>query len=150
MKTETISRKTLAFIRVTGPYGENYDQPLDQLFQWAGEHGLQNGQCLFLYHDDPDKIPAAECRTDLCLTVPAGTEGTAEIGIQTLPEGRYCLVRKIIKHKDEYPIEWHQLGKQVKEAGFLSDDRPCFELYHSYDLETQVADVGFYWPVKDR
>ena len=150
MKSEVIAEKTLAYVRVTGPYGENYESALDNLYQWAGERGLQNGQCLFIYHDDPDFVPAEKCTTDLCLTVPAATTAEGDIHLQSLPPGKYCVMRKIVKHKSEYKTLWGALKKMVKELGLQVDDRPCFELYHSYDVDTHMGDVGFYLAVKDK
>ncbi|MGF1723556.1 AraC family transcriptional regulator [Photobacterium nomapromontoriensis] len=149
MKSEVITERSLAYIRVVGPYGENYESALDRLYQWAGEHNVQGGQCLFIYHDDPEYIAPEKCTTDLCLTVPPGTVCDGDIAMQQLPAGRYCTVRGIVKSKLQYGERWHQLKGEAITAGLMIDDRPCFELYHSYDLETHVADVGFYLAVKD-
>ncbi|WP_047880620.1 AraC family transcriptional regulator, partial [Photobacterium aquae] len=149
MKTEMIPEKRLAYIRVVGPYGENYESALERLYHWASDNRLQGGQCLFIYWDDPAIVDADKCRTDLCLTVPLGTEGTKDIAIQTLPEGRYCTKRAIIKDKSEYAQWWQQLSADAHNAGLMVDQRPCFELYHSYDTETHIADVGFYLAVKN-
>ena len=148
MKSVHIGETCLAYLRVTGPYGENYEPAVDHLYRWAGEENLQGGQCLFIYLDDPDKTAPAQCRTDICLTVPASTSASGEIGIQVLPEGKYCTQREIVRHTSDYLVYWKALSDSVKQAGFELDGRPCFELYHSYDIETHVADVGFYLAVK--
>ncbi|MDV5167658.1 GyrI-like domain-containing protein [Photobacterium rosenbergii] len=148
MKSVHIGETCLAYLRVTGPYGENYEPAVEQLYRWAGEQKLQGGQCLFIYHDDPDKIAPAQCRTDICLTVPAGTVASGDVAIQTLAAGKYCTRREIVRHKEDYPMYWKEIENDVKNAGFELDERPCFELYHSYDIETHVADVGFYLAVK--
>ncbi|WP_039460987.1 AraC family transcriptional regulator, partial [Photobacterium gaetbulicola] len=148
MKSVTIGEVHLACIRVKGPYGENYEPAVDLLYRWAGENGLQGGQCLFIYHDDPDKTEPAQCRTDICLTVPVNTVTGDKVFLQVLPAGKYCTRRVIVRHKSDYPENWKTLEKEVKSAGFVMDERPCFKLYHSYDIETHVADVGFYLAVK--
>ena len=148
MKSVKIAQTYLAFIRVTGPYGENYEPAVDQVYRWAGENGLQGGQCLFIYHDDPDKTEPAKCRTDICLTVPAATLPSGEVDIQILPEGKYCTHRDIVRQKADYAEYWEALKQRAKQAGLELDQRPCFELYHSYDIETHVADVGFYLAIK--
>ena len=43
----------------------------------------------------------------------------------------------------QYPALWQQHIGEVVAAGFEFDDRPCFELYHSFDPVTKVADVSF-------
>ncbi|MCQ1058841.1 AraC family transcriptional regulator [Photobacterium sp. DNB23_23_1] len=148
MKSEQIAETHLAYLRVTGPYGENYEPAVELLYRWAGENHLQGGQCLFIYHDDPETTELSKCRTDICLTVPAGTTASGNVGIQVLSAGRYCMFREIVRSKSEYPRYWKKLLDQVKIAGLEVDERPCFELYHSYDIETHVADVGFYVAVK--
>lgn len=37
---------------------------------------------------------------------------------------------------------------KVIESGIESDDRPCFELYHSFDPQTHHADVSFCTAIK--
>ncbi|MGR5062852.1 AraC family transcriptional regulator [Photobacterium sp. DNB22_13_2] len=148
MKSEHISETYLAYIRVTGPYGENYEPAVELLYRWAGENNLQGGQCLFIYHDDPEKIESSKCRTDICLTVPVTTVASEDVAIQILPAGKYCKCREIVRHKSGYPSHWKTLAEHVQSAGLEVDERPCFELYHSYDIETHVADVSFYLAVK--
>lgn len=43
MKTEQMAPRTLAYIRVTGPYGTGYEPVCDQLYQWSAEQGLAEG-----------------------------------------------------------------------------------------------------------
>lgn len=149
MKSEVITERSLAYISVLGPYDEHYELALERLYQWAAEHNVQGGQCLFIYHDDPEHIVTEKCTTDLCLTVPPETVCEGDIAMQQLPAGRYCMIREIVKSKAENGERWHQLKGEVTAAGLTIDDRPCFELYHSYDLETHVADIGFYMAVKE-
>ena len=43
MKTVEMDARTLAYIRVTGPYGEGYDAVCGRLHQWAAARGLEGG-----------------------------------------------------------------------------------------------------------
>lgn len=148
MRTEMLEERCLAYIRVTGPYGENYEPAINQLCQWAESKGLSGCECLFIFHDNPEVTPADKCRTDLCLTVPPGTEGSQGIEIQRLPAGRYAAIRETVTDKSMYGKLWQQLMDEIAASGMEIDDRPCFELYHSYDEETGVADVSFYNAIK--
>ncbi|PSW06628.1 AraC family transcriptional regulator [Photobacterium lipolyticum] len=148
MKTEVFKKRLLAYTRVTGPYGENYEPASAKLYQWAGAKGLSDGECLFIYHDNPDITPAEKCRTDICITVPDDTEVSGEIELQELPEGGYASIRGTVTEKSQYGQYWQELLGQVVESGLECDKRPCFELYHSYDCETGVADVSFYTAIK--
>jgi AraC family transcriptional regulator len=53
MNTVEMDARTLAYIRVTGPYGEGYDAVCHRLHQWAAPRGLEGGEWIFIYHDNP-------------------------------------------------------------------------------------------------
>ncbi|MGR5149594.1 AraC family transcriptional regulator [Photobacterium alginatilyticum] len=148
MKTELFEERWLAYVRVTGPYGENYEPALGKLYQWAGARGLQDGQCIFIYHDNPEATPADKCRTDICLTVPKGTDGSQGIEVKKLPAGSYASIRETVTEQSQYGTFWESLMEQIVASGLEVEDRPCFELYHSYNPETRVADVSFCEPIK--
>lgn len=85
MKTIEMDARTLAYIRVTGPYGEGYDSVYGQLHQWALARGLEGSEWIFIYHDNPEMTPPAQCRTDIGVTVPAGTVGTGGLKSSLFP-----------------------------------------------------------------
>lgn len=148
METQNFAATKLAYIRVNGPYGEGYEEPAGRLYQWAGIKGLAGNTCIFIYHDNPEITPADKCRTDICLMVPEHTEVPNGIELQDFPGGQYAVVRQTITEKSQYPLAWDNLMAKVVESGIENDDRPCFELYHSFDPETQHADVSFCTAVK--
>ena len=78
MNTVEMDARTLAYIRVTGPYGEGYDAVCHRLHQWAAPRGLEGGEWIFIYHDNPEVTPPAQCRTDIGISVPVGTLGAGE------------------------------------------------------------------------
>ncbi len=143
MKTEQMAPLTLAYIRVTGPYGTGYEPVCDQLYQWSAEQGQTEGEWIFIYHDNPEITAPQQCRTDICVTVAAGTKGSGNVEIQQLAGGRYGQSRFTVTDPAQYPALWQQHIGEVVAAGFEFDDRPCFELYHSFDPVTKVADVSF-------
>ncbi|KFK57664.1 AraC family transcriptional regulator, partial [Vibrio vulnificus] len=95
------------------------------------------------YHDKPEITPADKCRTDICLLNCEKAEGNGEIEIKDFPGGEYAFIRKTITDNAQYATAWDELMAQLVERGLESDERPCFELYHSYDPKTQHADVSF-------
>ncbi len=147
MNTERYPKRTIAYIRVTGPYGENYEPVIQQLYLWAGAKGL-NGECLFIYHDNPETTPANKCRTDIAMTVPEGTEPGNGIEIAEISAGSYAVLRKIVEDKGQYAQYWNQLIEEIVATGLELDERPCFELYHSVDEKTCRADVSFCEAIK--
>ncbi|MCE0492732.1 AraC family transcriptional regulator [Vibrio salinus] len=148
MKTEHFDPSALAYVRVTGPYGEGYEEACDKLWAWASPNGFAKNTCIFIYHDNPEITPAEKCRTDICLMVPDNTQPTAGIEKKPFSGGRYGTLRQTVTDKSQYGPLWEDLMKQITESGMECDDRPCFELYHSYDPQTQVADVSFCMPLK--
>ncbi len=148
MKTQNFEATKLAYIRVNGPYGENYEEAANRLYQWAGMKDLTGNTCIFIYHDNPEITPTEKCRTDICLMVPENTTVANGIELQDFPGGLYAVVRENITDKTQYPKAWDHLMAKVVESGIESDDRPCFELYHSYDPNTHHADVSFCTAIK--
>ncbi|WP_232514403.1 AraC family transcriptional regulator [Salmonella enterica] len=142
MKTIEMDARTLAYIRVTGPYGEGYDSVYGQLYQWALARGLEGGEWIFIYHDNPEVTPPAQCRTDIGVTVPAGTVGTGVVEIQLIPAGRYAQSRYLITDRSEYGPRWQEHIADIVAAGLEFGNGPCFELYHNMSDEPMQADVS--------
>ena len=143
MKTVEMDARTLAYIRVTGPYGEGYDAVCHRLHQWASPRALEGGEWIFIYHDNPEVTPPAQCRTDIGITVPAGTQGTGEVEIQLIPAGRYAQSRYLITDRSQYGPRWQEHIGDIVAAGLAFGDGPCFELYHSVSNDPQRDDVSF-------
>ena len=57
MQITTLAPCTVAYIRVVGEYGKNYEPATHRLYQWAGAHGLADGECLYIYLDSPEITP---------------------------------------------------------------------------------------------
>lgn len=148
MEIKTFEASQLAYVRVTGPYGENYEPAVGQLYGWAGPNGLAGNTSIFIYHDNPEITPAEKCRTDIGLLIEKPTTTPPGIELTDFEGGKYACIRKTITEKSQYGEAWEELLAQVVEQQFETDDRPCFELYHSYDVETHVADVSICTAIK--
>ncbi|MFY8105829.1 MAG: AraC family transcriptional regulator, partial [Elstera sp.] len=63
----------------------------EQVTLYAAPRGLLGPQTRMfgVYFDDPNAVPAADLRSEACLTVPAGTEITAPAHALTIAGGRY-------------------------------------------------------------
>ncbi|PJG58692.1 AraC family transcriptional regulator [Aeromonas cavernicola] len=143
MKIERMAPRTLAYIRVTGPYGKDYQTVCDRLEQWATTQGLVGVEFIFIYHDNPETTPPPQCRTDICVTVPTDAKGSGGVSIQQFVGGRYGSSRFTVTDPAQYPQLWRQHISDVIHAGYSLLQAPCFEHYHRYDPLTQVADVSF-------
>lgn len=148
MKKKRFDKGVLAYIRVTGPYGENYEPAVKKLYQWAETEGIEDAPNLFIYHDNPEVTPADKCRTDICLLLSHQVQIAGEVELQAFTGGSYATTRKTITDKSQYAPAWNEHIAQLIELGLEMDDRPCFELYHSYDKEKGVADVSLCSSIK--
>ncbi|PMN53186.1 AraC family transcriptional regulator [Vibrio lentus] len=148
MKTQQFEPSKLAYVRVTGPYGQGYEEPSGRLYQWAEMKGLAGNSCIFIYHDNPEITPNDKCRTDICLMVSDDTEVPNGIELKDFPGGQYAVMRQTITEPSQYAKAWDDLMSKVIESGIETEDRPCFELYHSYDPQTQHSDVSFCTAIK--
>ena len=144
LHTEQFAPRTLAYIRVTGAYGVGYEEATRRLYQWAGAHGLADGECIFIYLDHPEVTPIERCRTDICLSVPPDTAVGGGIEKQTLPGGSYAVIRRTVTEPAQYAQYWQELMTAVVDAKLEVGNRPCFEYYHSFKPQPYVADVSFY------
>ncbi|MFQ2752909.1 GyrI-like domain-containing protein [Aeromonas caviae] len=143
MNTVEMDARTLAYIRVTGPYGEGYDAVCHRLHQWAAPRGLEGGEWIFIYHDNPEVTSPAQCRTDIGISVPVGTLGAGEVEIQLIPAGRYAQSRYLITDRSQYGERWQEHIGDIVAAGLAFGDGPCFELYHSVSNDPLRDDVSF-------
>lgn len=143
MNTVEMDARTLAYIRVTGPYGEGYDAVCHRLHQWAAPRGLEGGEWIFIYHDNPEVTPPAQCRTDIGISVPVGTLGAGEVEIQLIPAGRYAQSRYLITDRSQYGERWQEHIADIVAAGLAFGAGPCFELYHSVSNDPLRDDVSF-------
>ena len=144
LNTENFAPRTLAYVRVIGPYGQGYDVATNRLYRWASAHGLAGGERLFIYHDSPEVTPAARCRTDIGLSVPPATTVSGAVERQELAGGSYAFIRRRLTAPAQHSRCWQELLSQVVAAGLAVAERPCFERYHHFQEQPYRADVSFY------
>ncbi len=87
--------------------------------------------------------PPAQCRTDIGISVPVGTQGSGEVEIQHIPAGRYAQSRYLITDRSQYGERWQEHIGDIVAAGLAFGDGPCFELYHSVSNDPLRDDVSF-------
>ncbi len=143
MEIQSFDAGHLAFIRVTGPYGQDYEPAAEKLYAWAEPNGLAQQPCIFIYHDNPELTPADKCRTDICILLDKPIDTPAGIEVKPFTGGKYAVMRQAVTNASQYSQAWDAIMSQVVEQGLEVDERPCFELYHHYDLDTGHADVSF-------
>ncbi len=135
LEVKELPTMTVAYVRHTGPYKGD-----DKLFEilwgkicaWAGARGLMqqpNLQFLTVYHDDPNITIEDKLRMSVCVTVPAETKVSGEIGKMEIEGGKYVVARFDIA-ANEFTDAWQWVyGQWFPSSGFQPGDGPCLEIY---------------------
>jgi AraC family transcriptional regulator len=125
----------VAYVRHLGPYGEEGSaKAWGRLMQWAGPRGLaiMGGRMIGICWDSPELTPPDKIRYDACITVPPGTETSAEIGTQTVAGGKYAIYHAELT-SEEFGDAWNRMMCEwLPQSGYQPDDRPCYEVYHNH------------------
>jgi AraC family transcriptional regulator len=125
----------LAALPHRGPYAE-MGTVFDRLMAWAAARRLIGPETRFLglYHNDPATVPARDLRSDACLTVPAGVEGSDGVRILDLPASRVAVL--VFKgpyaelegayswlYRDWLPASGEEPADQPPREDYLNDPR---------------------------
>ncbi len=140
--------KTLASIRVIGPYAETMPGGFERLMQWAAPRNLLAGDWLALYWDNLHVTPADQLRADVALSVPLGTPVAGEVALQTLPAGLYASHRCRVEN-DDFATPWNALFSEwLPNSGYQLAEGPCFEQYLNNGREAGDWDLLICIPVR--
>ncbi|HEY9076680.1 MAG TPA: AraC family transcriptional regulator [Anaerolineaceae bacterium] len=130
----------VAYIRHLYGYSKGVEnKEIRECFQrvckWAGVRDLFTPSTLTIGipYDNPDITPNDRCRYDACVTVPAGTNGDGEVGIQDIAGGKYAVTQISIPAS-----ETNKIGEAVDQfyrcwlpdSGYQAEDRPPLEIYY--------------------
>lgn len=136
MKFEAAIKKQpdrfVATMRHIGPYNE-IGKTWEKFMGWAGQKGLLQfpaTEMLGVYHDDPGTVEASKLRSDVCITVPEGTQVDGEVKTMKIPGGAFAVAHVEID-PTEYGAAWDKLiGEWMPAHGATPDiSRMCYELY---------------------
>lgn len=129
IKIKTIKPQKLAYIEHTGDYSSiPYDTYYEKLFAWAKEKKVRPGfKTLGIFHDDPEKTPPEQCKSEICLPIVGEAEPEGEIKIKELPTMEVAQ----IKHKGsskEYKNSYETLNEWIVQNGYEWTG-PSMEVY---------------------
>lgn len=152
---ERISDIQAVYVRHKGPYKQNaalFEKLYYRLYEWAQEKGLyhpDSTRWLTLFHDQTDLTPDNKLRISLCMTVPGDVRVDGEIGLLTIPGGKYA-VGHFELTKDQYQQAWEAMMLDwLPDSGYQPDDRYCFEFYPDNNNQTGVTQrVDIHIPIK--
>lgn len=82
-----------------------------------------------IYYDDPAAKPAAELRSEACLSAPEGWSSTGELRAVDIAEGRYARIEHVGPYAElPHAYDW-LFGTWLPGSGEEAADRPCIEEY---------------------
>jgi AraC family transcriptional regulator len=132
---EELDAFTVAYVRHVGPYAGDaalFERLFAKLSAWAGPRGLlgPNTKSLCIYHDNPEITESAKLRVSCCVSVPAGTKAEGEVGIMTIPSGKYARAHFELGAQD-FGGAWDWfMGEWMPQSGYKPADGVCYEQCH--------------------
>jgi len=135
VEVKSLSEVTVAYIRHIGPFKgevEKWTTLFQRLMKWAGSNNLIKcpGTMYFtVFRDDLKITEFSKFKADACISVEPTTVGSGDIGISTIPAGKYAVAQFEID-ASEFEQAWDSVYSHwLPESGYQPDDRCCFERY---------------------
>ncbi len=132
----------VAFVRHIGPY-HGVGAAWGKVCAFAGRHGLvgPRHQCLGLSHDDPKITADGQLRYDACITLDREIAPEGEVGVQTVPGGRYAVFLHQGPYENFQSTYDAIFGEWLPRSGERLRDASCFELYLNSPDSAAPADL---------
>ncbi len=129
IKIKTLKPQKLAYVEHTGDYKSiPYDDYFTKLYDWAKEKKVRPGfKPLGIFHDDPQKTPPEQCKSEICIPIVGEAESDENIKIKELPSMEVA----VTKHKgssEEYQNTYRQLNEWITKNGYEWAG-PAMEVY---------------------
>lgn len=134
---------SVAFVRHIGSYFE-VKKAWDKLCEWAEPKGLLNlhTEFLGLCYDSPSVPPSGKIRYDACISTPGNLLPEGEIGIQTIPGGKYAVGTHYGPYDGLEEACKELYGKWLPASKYqLRNDTPYFEKYINEPETTSPEDL---------
>lgn len=132
----------IAYVRVTGPFGQGNARAMTDVKRWASRRGLLvHGAILCgIPRDDPSAVPPEECRYDAAIVVSEdlGLDGDVRSG--TLAGGRHA-VFEVPHTADGVGAAWSNIFTEIELRGLKPRTEPIFEMYTSDLLERHLCQI---------
>ncbi|AQA24654.1 gyrI-like small molecule binding domain protein [Rhodococcus sp. MTM3W5.2] len=142
MTLQHIPTRRLAFVRVTGPFGQGNAQAIADIRQWASRRGLLRDDAILcgIPRDDPSVTPPDECRYDAAIVVSDGLELDGAVGDDSLHGGEYAVFD--VPHTAEGVGEaWSSIFGEIETRGLAVNNEPIFEMYTSELLARHLCQL---------
>ncbi len=133
-EVKELKEKSVAYVRHIGSYKGNsklFEELFTKITKWAGARDLLNfpeTQFLTVYHDDPNITDEKKLRISVGITLSKKIHPEGEVGIMTIPEGKYVIGEFELK-EDEFEEAWNSIySKWFPESGYQPAEGVCFEV----------------------
>ncbi len=151
-KIKNVDPITVIFAQAIGPYGESATKAWEMVCKYAADKKLFGFKTQFIgiSHDDPTITDEARLRYDACIAIRKEVKPEGEIGVKTIPGGKYAIFRhkgSYEKFTDSYS---YIFGQWMPESGYEPDDRPGLEIYINDPEKTkpEKLQTDIYIPIK--
>lgn len=132
----------VAYMRHVGPYGSPGIAALRERFDaWCAARGLAGPtrRRYGIAQDNPNITPPDRVRYDLCIEVDDTFQPSGDVGVQTLPGGRFACI-PFTGTAAEIKAAWVRfLGHTLPQHGFEPDLCPAVEIYRPESVEDPGA-----------
>lgn len=132
IEIENVPTYRIAYIRSTGPYGQENVQAMEKLKEWAKSITLFNDKSIILgiALDNPEIVKPENCRYDTCFVISNDYIINEDyINDRYIVGGKYAVFK--IKHTaEEIQRAWGEIFPSLLTEGYQFDDsRPILERY---------------------
>lgn len=136
------SATKVAFVRHIGPYAA-VGAAWQKIYSFAGQNQLLSPKtnCIGISHDDPKITTTDQLRYDACITLDRELAPTGEIGVQTIPAGRYAVFLHCGAYENFSTTYDAIFGDWLPNSREQLRDQPAFELYLNSPDNTPPADL---------
>jgi AraC family transcriptional regulator len=120
----------LATLQHLGPY-DGISDAFTRLHDIVGSAGLVGRGLAALYHDDPQKTPASQLRSDAALVVSEDAKLPAELLEKRLAAGLYACTTHVGPYEQLGDVWRRFVGEWLPASGRRMSDGLLFELYQN-------------------
>lgn len=131
-KIQSISDKSVLYIRVIGEYGNvNYGDAWERLWAAVKEQKLFTAgiEHIGICHDDPKVTEGNKCRYDACLVIHKQAKEHGEIGLKNIQGGNYAIFLHNGPYEQLSDLYDVIFGKWLPNSGCELRNVPAFEKY---------------------
>ncbi len=134
----------LVCLRATGAYEDTVVSTWKRLDAWLGERGIAATSPRYgLFRDNPNTLPAAECRYDAACALPDDVDAAgSELMAVRMPGGTYQRHRVVGRYDDLHAKAFAMCTAELPSRGLaVAPNRPLVVVYFSDPLKRDADNL---------